>query len=46
MVRRILVATDDIGAGTRGRSELPGPLLGSTAYRTLDLAHCPGLVVP
>ncbi|HUY96484.1 MAG TPA: universal stress protein [Verrucomicrobiae bacterium] len=32
--------------GTRGRSQLSGLLLGSTAYQTIHLASCPVLVVP
>ncbi len=37
---------DLIVIGSRGRSQLSGLLLGSTAYQTIHLAACPVLVVP
>ncbi|HUY96501.1 MAG TPA: universal stress protein [Verrucomicrobiae bacterium] len=49
--RALVVAAEDRGAdliviGTRGRSQLAGLVLGSTAYHVVHLASCPVLVVP
>ncbi len=49
--RAIVFAAEDRGTdliviGTRGRSQLTGLLLGSTAYHVVHLASCPVLVVP